>query len=95
MGAPKLKIVRLLKNHGAVVEYVGTLGPRQRFERPDGSLSVQEAAKLLGTYPNMVRRMAVAGRLKLGKGRRCVSVADVRALMRMPAGKRLTAERAS
>jgi hypothetical protein len=52
-----------------------------------------ESAALLGTYPNMVRRMAAARRLVMHKGRHCISLADCRRLLRLPRARRLTAEK--
>lgn len=93
MAAPRLVRVKMLRNHGAAVCYAGPRGVAVRFERPDGRLSVPEAAALLGTYPNMVRRMAAARRLVMHKGRHCISLADCRRLLRLPRARRLTAEK--
>lgn len=93
MATPKLVSVKLLRNYGARVIHRSTRGVRRRFERPNGFLSIQETAMLLGTYNNMVRRMIRSGRLEAVKrpGSRRIVLASVRVLMREPAARRLTA----
>lgn len=92
MAAPRIKAVRLLKNHGARVTTESTRsGLTHRFVRPDGLLTTFEAAKLLNTYPNMITRMLRAGRLDgcdTGRGHQ-VSLASCRALLRLPAASRV------
>ena len=93
MAAHKLKSVRLLANHGARIVHTNTTGERTRFERPGGALSTHEAALLLHTYPEMIVRMARAGRLKLlPRGRRRVPLSELRRLLAMPTYCRVTAE---
>lgn len=96
MATPRLVSVKMLKNYGATVTHRSTRGVRRRFERPNGFLSIQETAMLLGTYNNMVRRMIRAGRLEAVKrpGSRRIVLASVRQLLREPAAYRLTAAQA-
>ncbi|HYM66711.1 MAG TPA: hypothetical protein VEW68_05430 [Patescibacteria group bacterium] len=95
MAPPKIKSVRLLSNHGAVVIFTGTRGTRRRFERPDGFLTCHEAAVLLETYPNMIRRMDRAGLIRLGPSgnRRRVPLSELRRLMRLPRSLRASADK--
>lgn len=92
MAAPRIKAVRLLKNHGARITAESTrAGLTHRFVRPDGMLTTFEAAKLLKTYPNMITRMLRAGRL-LGESSargHLVLLSSCRALLRLPAAARL------
>ena len=60
---PKLTRVRFLRNNGITVVHTSTRGVRVRFARPGSAVSIPEAAKALGTYPEMLRRMVRAGRL--------------------------------
>lgn len=88
MAAPKLASIRLLKNHGALVVYRSTRGVRRRFVRPNGWLSVPEAAAVLSTYRNMIYRMDRAGILRLSAGQpHKVRLASVRRILR--GGRRL------
>lgn len=92
MARPKLISVQLLRNRGARIKYRSSRGQRERFERPNGFLTVNEAAHLLGTYPNMVYRMAAAGRLAITPGPIArVGVGQLRELMRLPKADRATA----
>jgi len=93
MATPRLVSVKLLRNYGANVTHRSTRGVRRRFERPNGFLSIQEAAMLLGTYNNMIRRMVRSGRLEAVKrpGSRRIVLASVRLLLRESASTRLTA----
>jgi len=93
MAAPRLVSVRILKNHGALVVYRSTRrGDVRRFERPDGSLSVPEAAHLLRTNRNMVRRMERAGRISIRRsgGRMRVPLAECRLLLSLRVDQRAT-----
>lgn len=60
---PKARLVRVtwLDNHGLQVAY---RGEPIRFVGPDGELGVAEAARALGTYPMLLRRMIKARRLE-------------------------------
>jgi excisionase family DNA binding protein len=61
MGNARLVRVTWLQNHGLEVAY---RGEPVRFVGPDGDLSVSEAAKALGTYPVLLRRMITHRRLE-------------------------------
>lgn len=93
MAAPKIKSVRLLKNHGAVVTTESTrTGLVRRFIRPDGSLTTFEAAAMLGTYSNMIVRMATSGRITADRderGRLMVPLRECRRIKRLAPGRRL------
>lgn len=92
MARPKLVFVKLLRNRGARIKYRSTRGERERFERPNGSLTIREAAMLLDTYPNMIYRMAAAGRLAITPGRiRTIGLGQLRELVRLPKSDRATA----
>lgn len=95
MAAPRIKAVRMLKNHGVRVTTESTRhGVTHRFIRPGGALSTHEAAALLKTYPNMVTRMVRAGRMtgeRDESGRLLVPVGECRRLLSLPAGQRLGA----
>ena len=92
MARPRLESVKLLANHGARVTYRSTAVLSCRFERPNGRLTVPEAAALLRTNRMRVLRMGAAGKLRLGPGRdRRVKLADVRDLLAMPAAERAKA----
>lgn len=92
MARPKLISVKLLANKGARIKYRSSRGQRERFERPNGFLTVLEASRLLETYPNMVYRMGAAGRLALRPGTRfAVSLAECRAILALPRHHRATA----
>jgi excisionase family DNA binding protein len=56
--------VRILKNRGARITRDTRLGPVTRFEPPDGSLRVDEAAAFLGVTLNRLYRRISAGTLK-------------------------------
>ena len=93
MAAPRLVSVRILKNHGAVVVYRSSRrGDVRRFERPNGSLSVPEAARLLATNRNMIRRMERAGRISIRRrgGQLRVPLAECRLLLSLHASQRAT-----
>lgn len=95
MAAPRIKAVRILKNHGARVTVESTrTGITHRFIRPDGKLTTHEAAMLLGTYPNMVARMVAAEKLageRDADSRLLVPIADCRRLLRLARRNRLGA----
>ncbi len=92
MARPKLISVKLLANKGARIKYRSTRGQRERFERPNGALSVREAAMLLDTYPNMIYRMATAGRLAITPGPvRTVGLSQIRAILKLSKRDRATA----
>jgi hypothetical protein len=97
MGAPKLKNAVFLKNNGVRVTYAGKHMIRSRFERPNGRLTVGEAAMALGTYPMLLERMLNAERLKARKisGRRMISVIDCHRLRRAWRGKTPTTRTAA
>jgi hypothetical protein len=98
MATPRIKAVRILKNHGARVTTESTrAGTVHRYVPPDGSLTTFEAARLLGTYPTMVTRMALAGVIggePDASGRLMVPVADLRHLMREAPARRVGVPRA-
>jgi hypothetical protein len=86
----------MLRNHGARIVYSSTRhGQVVRFVRPNGTLSSFEAARLLGTYRNMLIRMAAAGRLKIRSraGKSAVPLSEVRRLLALPTDQRTTADR--
>jgi len=64
MGNPRLVRVTWLQNHGLEVVY---RGEPNRFVGPDGDLLVSEAARALGTYPVLLRRMIKHRRLEARK----------------------------
>jgi hypothetical protein len=86
----------MLRNHGARIVYSSTrYGEVVKFVRPNGRLSSFEAARVLGTYRNMLIRMAQAGRLKITSraGKASVPLSEVRRLLALPADQRTTADR--
>jgi len=89
MGAPKLKSAVFLKNHGVRVSYAGTAIQRVRFEPPNGTLTVGEAARVLKTYPVLIDRLLRLKRLKYRvKGcRRMIRVSECLRLLRLWRGK--------
>jgi hypothetical protein len=89
MGAPKLRSAVFLKNHGVRVSYAGTGIHRIRFEPPNGTLTVGEAALALKTYPVLMDRLLRLKRLKYRmKGcRRMIRVSECLRLKRLWRGK--------
>jgi hypothetical protein len=64
MGFPRLIRVTWLQNHGVQVAY---RGEPVRFVGPDGDLLVSEAARALGTYSLLLRRMIKHRRMEANK----------------------------
>ena len=99
MGALRLKSAVFLKNHGVRVTYAGKHMIRARFERPNGRLTVGEAAMALGTYPMLMERLLRLGRATAKKvaGRRMILVSECHRLRRawkgQPATCRIEASR--
>lgn len=93
MARPRLVSAKMLPNHGAVIVHVSTrYGRTQRFVRPNGTVSSFEAAKLLGTYPIMVRRMFKAGAIKAkadARGVLSVPLSECRRLLDIPRSRRI------
>jgi hypothetical protein len=89
MGAPALKSAVFLKNNGVRVTYSGVHVQRVRFERPNGTLTVGEAALALGTYPMLIHRLLTLGRAKARpvQGRRMIGVSECHRLRRLWRGK--------
>jgi hypothetical protein len=56
--------VQWLKNHGVRVVVESPRGRTERFEPPDGAVTVAEAATALGTYPVKIRRLIERKRLR-------------------------------
>jgi hypothetical protein len=65
MGAPGIKAVTFLANNGVRVVYSSENAVRARYEPPNGSVSLQEAAVLLGTYPFLMYRLKDSGRVRV------------------------------
>ncbi len=89
MGAVQvtLKRWRWLKNNGVTLEYEGGDGLKgTRFVRPNGAVSVHEAAMILGTYDVHLYRLKRAGKLKMERhrGRLNVRVSELLRLKREP-----------
>jgi hypothetical protein len=92
VGAPGLKSAVFLKNNGVRVTYAGKHVHRARFERPNGRLTIREAALALGSYPMLLERMLSSGRLKAKKvaGVRMIAVTECHRIKRAWRGKRPT-----
>lgn len=91
MPRPKLKSVKPLPNAGVRVTYATSARTFSRFERPNGALTVREAAVLLGIAALQVYRLARARLIVLlpaRRGPRRVPVAVCRALMTLPPRQR-------
>ena len=100
LNPPRLR-VQWLKNHGVRVVTQGPRGRLERFEPPDGAVTVAEAAAALGTYQVKIRRLIERKRLKSNRdattGSLVVPVRELRKLRRNRAdlGDQRKRERAS
>ncbi len=88
MGSVRLRLASWdwLNNNGLILHYRGGDVRARHFVRPGGSVSVAEAAQILGTNDVQLHRLRRAGRLATGKarGRTVVPLTELLRIRRDP-----------